>query len=320
MYQKILIANRGEIAVRIIRACREMGIASVAVCSEADREALHAQLADECICIGPGRPADSYLNAEQILSAAVATGAQAIYPGFGFLSESSRFARMCRECGIDFIGPPPESIERMGDKAQARRTMTEAGVPVIPGTREAMTEAAAGKKFADTVGYPVIIKAAAGGGGRGMRVVPGPESFGELFRVAQQETEKAFGDDRAVIGGLARLEGKYLMVIGQQKGRSLAENKHRNFGMPSPEGFAAILWKDGKRVREAAQVMKITARDLLERRIIEKIIPEEEPADRENMEGLAAALKEEILVFLREYEKKTPQELAEERYRRFRRM
>ena len=199
MYHKILIANRGEIAVRIIRACREMGIASVAVCSEADRDALHAQLADECICIGPGRPADSYLNAEQVLSAAVVTGAQAIHPGFGFLSENTRFARMCQECGIDFIGPSPESIECMGDKAQARETMTEAGVPVIPGTREAMTEAAKGKELADSIGYPVIIKAASGGGGRGMRVVPGPEAFEEMFRLAQQETVQAFGDDRMYI-------------------------------------------------------------------------------------------------------------------------
>lgn len=199
MYQKILIANRGEIAVRIIRACREMGIASVAVCSEADRDALHAHLADECVCIGPGKPSESYLNAEQVLSAAVVTGAQAIHPGFGFLSENTRFARMCQECGIDFIGPAPESIEKMGDKAQARRTMIQAGVPVIPGTEETITDEDRAKALADEMGYPVIVKAAAGGGGRGMRVVEDPAQFRELFRVARQETLQAFGDDRMYI-------------------------------------------------------------------------------------------------------------------------
>lgn len=199
MYQKILIANRGEIAVRIIRACREMGIASVAVCSEADRDALHAHLADECVCIGPGKPSESYLNAEQVLSAAVVTGAQAIHPGFGFLSENTRFARMCQECGIDFIGPSPESIEKMGDKAQARRTMIQAGVPVIPGTEETITDEDRAKALADEMGYPVIVKAAAGGGGRGMRVVEDPAQFRELFRVARQETLQAFGDDRMYI-------------------------------------------------------------------------------------------------------------------------
>ena len=161
MYQKILIANRGEIAVRIIRACREMGIATVAVCSTEDKEALHSRLADECICIGPGKARDSYLNIERILSAAVSTGAEAIHPGFGFLSENTKFARMCQQCGIDFIGPSTESIDRMGDKAEARKTMMEAGVPVIPGTRDALSDAKEGKKYADTIGYPVIIKAAA---------------------------------------------------------------------------------------------------------------------------------------------------------------
>ena len=196
MYQKILIANRGEIAVRIIRACREMGIASVAVCSEADKEALHAQLADECICIGPARPKDSYLNMEQILSAALVTGAQAIHPGFGFLSENTKFARMCMQCGIDFIGPSPESMEKVGDKAEARKTMIRAGVPVIPGTKEEFTDVEEAKKEADRIGYPVIIKASVGGGGRGMRVVQSVSEFSNLFTVAQNETMQAFGDNR----------------------------------------------------------------------------------------------------------------------------
>ena len=196
MYQKILIANRGEIAVRIIRACREMGIMSVAVCSTADKEALHAQLADECICIGSPKPKDSYLNIERILSAAVASGAEAIHPGFGFLSENAKFARMCQQCGIDFIGPSPETIERMGDKAEARKTMMQADVPVIPGTREALTVAGEAKILAREIGDPVIIKASAGGGGKGMRVASREEEFEELFRVAQQETMQAFADDQ----------------------------------------------------------------------------------------------------------------------------
>ena len=196
MYQKILIANRGEIAVRIIRACREMGIQTVAVCSVADKDSLHAQLADECVCVGPSKPKDSYLNMESILSAAVAAGAQAIHPGFGFLSENTKFARMCTQCGIDFIGPSPEIIDRMGNKAEARRTMAAAGVPVIPGTENAMTDSAKAKVLADEIGYPVIIKASAGGGGKGMRVVFSAEEFEELFSIAQQETIQAFGDDQ----------------------------------------------------------------------------------------------------------------------------
>ncbi len=196
MYHKILIANRGEIAVRIIRACREMNIRTVAVCSEADWEALHAQLADECICIGGSRPVDSYLNIESVLSAALASGAQAIHPGFGFLSENTKFARMCRQCGIDFIGPSPEIMEQMGDKAAARRAMKKADVPVIPGTDEAMSDVNEAKKLASAVGYPLIVKASAGGGGKGMRVVEREEDFEKLFGMAQQETIQAFGDDQ----------------------------------------------------------------------------------------------------------------------------
>lgn len=199
MYQKILVANRGEIAVRIIRACREMGIRTVAVCSEADREALHAQLADECICIGGARPADSYLNMESILTAAVASGAEAVHPGFGFLSENTRFASLCERCGIDFIGPSAQCIADMGDKAEARRKMQQAGIPVIPGTENAMTDADAARRFADEIGYPVIIKASAGGGGKGMRVVEQPEQFEEAFRLAQRETQLAFGDDHMYV-------------------------------------------------------------------------------------------------------------------------
>ena len=171
MFSKVLIANRGEIAIRIIRACRELGIRTVAVCSEADRSALHAQIADETICIGPAHSKDSYLNMRAILSACEVAGAQAIHPGFGFLSENAAFARMCGRCGVAFIGPPPEAIERMGDKAQAKETMKAAGVPVIPGSDGVVPDLEAAFREADRIGYPVMVKASAGGGGRGIRLV-----------------------------------------------------------------------------------------------------------------------------------------------------
>ena len=170
MIRKVLIANRGEIAVRIIRACREMGIETVAVYSEADAEALHTQLADEAICIGLAPAKDSYLNMEQIISATIVSGADAIHPGFGFLSENGKFAELCEQCHITFIGPGAEVIQRMGNKAEARKTMMAAHVPVIPGSKESVCDANAGAEVAGKIGYPVIIKAALGGGGKGMRV------------------------------------------------------------------------------------------------------------------------------------------------------
>lgn len=199
MFRKILIANRGEIAVRIIRACREMGIETVAVYSEADREALHVQLADQAICIGPAPAKDSYLNMERILSATVASGAEAIHPGFGFLSENSRFVRMCEKCSITFIGPSAEVIERMGNKSQARLTMMEAGVAVVPGTKEAVYHWEKGVQLADEIGYPVIVKASSGGGGKGMRIVRSHDEFQKNFLNAQHESEKAFGDNTMYI-------------------------------------------------------------------------------------------------------------------------
>ena len=195
MFQKILIANRGEIAVRIIRACRELGITSVAVYSTADREALHTQLADEAICIGKPAPADSYLNMERILSAAIASKAEAIHPGFGFLSENAKFAQMCEQCHIAFIGPSAEVIRRMGNKQEARNTMMAAKVPVVPGTKEPVYTADYGLKLAEGIGYPVMIKAASGGGGKGMRISHSPEDFTENFEVAQQESVNGFADD-----------------------------------------------------------------------------------------------------------------------------
>ena len=199
MFRKILIANRGEIAVRIIRACREMGIKTVAVYSEADAEALHTQLADEAVCIGPANSTESYLNMERILSATIVTGAEAIHPGFGFLSENSKFAKMCDECNITFIGPSAELIDKMGNKSEARSTMIAAGVPVTPGTTEPVYEAAVGREIADKMGYPVIIKASSGGGGKGMRIAENSEEFEVNFNTAQRESVNAFGDDTMYI-------------------------------------------------------------------------------------------------------------------------
>ena len=199
MFEKILIANRGEIAVRIIRACREMGIQTVAVCSEVDKDALHAQLADECVCIGSYKSKDSYLNIEKILSAAIATKADAIHPGFGFLSENSRFVEMCEKCNITFIGPTAEMMDKMGNKSQARLTMIEAGVPVVPGTKEPVYDAKRGAAMAEDIGYPVMIKASSGGGGKGMRIAFGPDDFEENFQVAQLESVRGFGDNTMYI-------------------------------------------------------------------------------------------------------------------------
>ena len=194
MIRKLLIANRGEIAVRIIRACREMGIEAVAVYSEADKDSLHTQLADEAVCIGPGASAKSYLNMESIISAAIISGADAIHPGFGFLSENARFAQICEQCNLIFVGPPSQVIQNLGNKQIARNTMEAAGVPVIPGTTEAILDVQTGAREADRIGYPVIIKAALGGGGKGMRTAFSPEEFELAFLTAQKESQIAFGD------------------------------------------------------------------------------------------------------------------------------
>ena len=195
MFSKILVANRGEIAVRIIRACKEMGIATVAVYSEADEEALHVALADERVCVGAGASADSYLNQQNILAAALATGAQAIHPGYGFLSENAAFARLCKEQNLAFIGPDGDIISKMGDKDAARRLMKEAGVPTVPGS-ELLESVEQARAEAARIGYPVLIKASAGGGGKGIRLVNGEEELENAFHTAAAEAEKAFGDGR----------------------------------------------------------------------------------------------------------------------------
>ncbi len=193
MFKKILIANRGEIALRVILACREMGIKTVAVYSEADEDSLHVRFADEDVCIGPPRSADSYLNVPAIISAAEITGADAIHPGYGFLSESAYLAEVCEACHIRFIGPDPQVIRLMGDKARARRTMKKAGVPVLPGSEGVLENEEQALKIAAGIGYPVLIKAVAGGGGRGMRVVRTPGEMARAFRTAAREAEASFG-------------------------------------------------------------------------------------------------------------------------------
>ncbi|MEE9562585.1 MAG: acetyl-CoA carboxylase biotin carboxylase subunit [Thermoanaerobaculia bacterium] len=194
MFKKILVANRGEIALRVIHACRELGIKTVAVHSTADADSLHVAYADEAVCIGPPPSIESYLNVTSIISAAEITGADAVHPGYGFLAENAAFAEVLEECQLEWIGPPPESIRLMGDKAKARQTAAAAGVPVLPGSREPLADAAEAAKVAAEVGFPVILKAAAGGGGRGMRIVQDPDVLASQFETASQEALKAFGD------------------------------------------------------------------------------------------------------------------------------
>ncbi|GED56119.1 acetyl-CoA carboxylase biotin carboxylase subunit [Brevibacillus formosus] len=194
MFQKVLIANRGEIAVRIIRACRELGIRTVAVYSEADREALHVKLADEAYCIGPKASKESYLNIANIMSVATKVGADAIHPGYGFLAENADFAEICTACNITFIGPDPEAIVKMGDKSTAKDTMKTAGVPTVPGTEGLIEDVADAVVTANEIGYPVMVKATAGGGGRGMRVAVDDEDLEKAIRQAQNEAKTAFGN------------------------------------------------------------------------------------------------------------------------------
>jgi acetyl-CoA carboxylase biotin carboxylase subunit len=198
-FKKVLIANRGEIAVRVIRACRELGIRTVAVFSTADRSALHAQIADEAICIGPANSKDSYLNMKAIIAACEVTGADAVHPGFGFLSENAAFSRMCEKCGITFIGPKPASIEMLGDKARAKETMKKAGVPVVPGSDGAVKSYEDAKALANEIGYPIMIKASAGGGGRGIRLVESEKDLQAMMTAAKQEALTCFGNDEIYI-------------------------------------------------------------------------------------------------------------------------
>jgi acetyl-CoA carboxylase biotin carboxylase subunit len=199
MFEKVLIANRGEIAVRIIRACKELGIHTMAVYSEADEQSLHVQFADEAICIGPAEGSKSYLRADRIFSAAEVGNVDAIHPGYGFLSENSTFAEQCRDCGITFIGPSPETIANVGDKSVAKEIAKQAKVPVVPGSDGIVDNEAEAKQIADSIGYPVIIKAASGGGGKGMRLVNNSVSFSKEYRLARTEAEKSFGNSSVYV-------------------------------------------------------------------------------------------------------------------------
>jgi acetyl-CoA carboxylase, biotin carboxylase subunit len=199
VFKKVLIANRGEIALRVIRTCHEMGLRTVAVYSTADREALHVRFADEAVCIGPPPSRESYLRSDRIIAAAEVTGADAIHPGYGFLSENAEFSGICEDHGIKFIGPPPRTIQMMGDKSLAKDTMRRAGVPVVPGSDGEVVDVKEGQKIAADTGYPVIIKASAGGGGRGMRIVRSEEDFSRQFLAARNEAEAAFGNGAVYI-------------------------------------------------------------------------------------------------------------------------
>ncbi|MFW5889050.1 MAG: acetyl-CoA carboxylase biotin carboxylase subunit [Bacillota bacterium] len=195
MFQKILVANRGEIAVRIIRSCMYMNIQTIAIYSEADKDSLHVQLADEAVCIGQAKSSESYLNMENIITAAINKGAEAIHPGFGFLSENAVFAELCETVGITFIGPKSKTIRQMGDKSKAREIMIKANVPVVPGSEGCVKDLSVAKKIADEIGFPILIKASAGGGGKGMRIAYNQNEFSHSFNTAKSEAKNAFGDD-----------------------------------------------------------------------------------------------------------------------------
>ncbi len=220
MFRKVLIANRGEIALRVIRACRELGIRTVAVYSEADRESLHVRFADEDVCIGPAPARESYLNIPRLMAAAEITGAEAIHPGYGFLAENAEFAEICEHSELVFIGPTAQQIRLMGDKAVARRTMEEVGVPTVPGSEGTVSEVEQGREVAEAIGFPLLIKAAAGGGGKGMRVVEEEAVFAKQFQAAQQEAAAAFGDPSVYMEKyLARPRHIEFQLLGDSGGR-----------------------------------------------------------------------------------------------------
>ena len=269
MFKKILIANRGEIALRVIHACRELGIKTVAVYSEADENSLHVRFADEDVCIGPPRSADSYLNVPAIISAAEITGADAIHPGYGFLSESAYLAEVCQACHIRFIGPDPSVIKLLGDKARARKAMKKAGVPMLPGSEGPVENEERALKVAREIGYPVIIKAVAGGGGRGMRVVREPDELPQLLRMATREAEAAFGNGDVYIE-------KYLdnprhiefQIIGDHHGNLVhlgerecsIQRRHQKLleESPSPVLSEKVRRKMGSLVVDAAKAVQYT--------------------------------------------------------------
>jgi len=266
MIQKILIANRGEIALRIVRACRELGIKTLAVYSEADVQSLHVQLADEAICIGGPRSSDSYLRADRIISAAEIADVDAIHPGYGFLAENADFAEQCESCNIKFIGPKSDAIRKMGDKAIAKDTVRKAGVPIVPGSDGPVTSEAEALKTAKKVGYPVIIKAVAGGGGKGMRVAHNDVSFVKEFRVARAEAEKAFGNGAVYIERYIQNPRHIeFQVLGDAHGKVVhlgerdcsIQRRHQKLIEESPSPFldADLRKKMGKAAVKAAEAV-----------------------------------------------------------------
>lgn len=268
MFNKILIANRGEIAVRLVRACRELGIASVAVYSQADQQALHVRLADEAIPIGPAAASESYLNIERILEAARDSRAQAIHPGYGFLSENAAFAQAVQDAGLVFIGPPPAAIQAMGDKAAARQRMQAAGVPVVPGYQGQDDEHTL-MQVADRIGFPLLVKAAAGGGGKGMRVAQRAEELPEALAAARREALHAFGDQRLILERyIARAHHVEFQVLGDQHGRLLhlferecsVQRRHQKIieETPSPLLDAALREQMGEAAVQAARAVGYT--------------------------------------------------------------
>jgi acetyl-CoA carboxylase, biotin carboxylase subunit len=267
MFKKILIANRGEIAVRVIRACKEMGIKTVAVHSEPDKNSLHVKLADESVCIGPGPASESYLNIPNIISAAEISGADAIHPGYGFLSENTYFADVCESCHIHFIGPSKEAIEKMGDKAAARETMRDAGVPIIPGSDGCISADDANlPKIARKVGYPLIVKACAGGGGKGMRVIENEDTLVETVRLVQTEAKAAFGSDQVYLERyLKRPRHIEIQIMADSKGKVIylperecsVQRRHQKLieESPSPAISEKMRKKMGKAARKAAEAV-----------------------------------------------------------------
>ncbi len=268
MFKKILIANRGEIALRVIRACRELGIATVAVHSDVDRSSLHVKMADESVCIGPGQASESYLNIPAIISAAEITGADAIHPGYGFLSENTHFAEVCESCHITFIGPSKDAIRKMGDKAEARKIMRDYGVPVVPGS-DGCVEASDPKlfKIAKGIGYPVIVKAKAGGGGKGMRVVPDESVLKEAILMAQNEAKAAFGNGDVYIERYLKSPRHIeVQIVADAHGNVVSfperdcsvQRRHQKLieESPSPAISDKIRSKMGKAARKAARAVK----------------------------------------------------------------
>ncbi len=267
MVEKVLIANRGEIALRIIRTCRELGIATVAVYSTVDKNALHVQLADEAVCVGDSLSNKSYLNIPNILAAATSRGVDAIHPGYGFLAENDKFAEMCNDHGIIFIGPSPSSIRQMGDKSTAKETMDRVGVPTVPGSKGLLVDVKEAFTLADKIGYPVIIKATAGGGGRGMRLVESPDKLEKMFKAAQGEAEAAFGNDGLYMEKFIKKPRHVeVQILADRSGNVIhlgerdcsVQRRHQKLleESPSPAINSNLREKMGKAAKAAAQSIK----------------------------------------------------------------